>query len=135
MFIPVVIHKDEGSVFGVTVPDIPGCHSWGDTMEQALENTRDAIYGHVETLLKAGAKVDIHVSHMADLKQSGAYADAECWAMLELDLSRLDATPERVNISLPRFVLHRIDEYIASRRETRSGFLARAALAEIAKEG
>jgi len=24
----VAIHKDEGSVYGVTVPDISGCHSW-----------------------------------------------------------------------------------------------------------
>ena len=36
MFIPVAIHKDEGSVFGVSVPDVPGCFSYGDTVEDAL---------------------------------------------------------------------------------------------------
>ena len=26
---PIVIHKDEGSSYGVTVPDLPGCFSGG----------------------------------------------------------------------------------------------------------
>ncbi|MBC7858192.1 MAG: type II toxin-antitoxin system HicB family antitoxin [Burkholderiaceae bacterium] len=54
MEIPVVIHKDEGSVYGVTVPDIPGCHSWGETVDHAMRNVRDAIYSHVETLQELG---------------------------------------------------------------------------------
>ena len=33
MFIPVAIHQEKGSVFGVTMPDVPGCQSWGDTIE------------------------------------------------------------------------------------------------------
>jgi hypothetical protein len=33
---PVVIHKDESSDFGVTIPDIPGCFSAGDTYDDAL---------------------------------------------------------------------------------------------------
>ncbi|WP_166454887.1 type II toxin-antitoxin system HicB family antitoxin [Duganella aquatilis] len=32
MDIPVVIFKDEGSVYGVNVPDIKGVHSWSDTI-------------------------------------------------------------------------------------------------------
>lgn len=36
---------------------------------------------------------------------------------------------EKINITVPRRVLHRIDSYAASHGETRSGFLTRAALA------
>ena len=51
MFIPVAIHKDEGSVFGVSVPDVPGCFSYGDTVEDALKNAHEAVIFHVEGLL------------------------------------------------------------------------------------
>ncbi len=37
----------------------------------------------------------------------------------------LDNTLERVNISLPRRVLHRLDARARSSGETRSGFIAR----------
>lgn len=39
----------------------------------------------------------------------------------------------RVNITLPRRVLHAIDKHAARSGETRSGFLARAALDEMRK--
>ena len=32
MLIPVAIHKDTDSLYGVTVPDIPGCFSAGETI-------------------------------------------------------------------------------------------------------
>ncbi|WP_230939439.1 type II toxin-antitoxin system HicB family antitoxin [Burkholderia diffusa] len=38
----------------MTVPDIPGVHSWGETMGEAIENTKVAIASHVETLLALG---------------------------------------------------------------------------------
>ena len=50
MRFPVVVHKDEGSSYGVTVPDLPGCFSGGDTLDEALTNAQEAIAGHIETL-------------------------------------------------------------------------------------
>ena len=44
----VVVHKDKGSDFGVAVPDLPGCFSAGETMDEALGNTREAILCHTE---------------------------------------------------------------------------------------
>lgn len=35
--------KSEGGGWHVTVPDLPGCMSDGDTVEQAMENVEDAI--------------------------------------------------------------------------------------------
>lgn len=56
------------------------------------------------------------------------------WALVHLDLEKLDSKPERINISLPRFVLSKIDRYAAVRHKTRSGFLSRAALSLIEAE-
>ena len=35
---PVNIHKDDETGYGVTIPDIPGCFSYGDTQEEAILN-------------------------------------------------------------------------------------------------
>lgn len=127
MDIPVVIFKDEGSVYGVNVPDIKGVHSWGESIEGALKNVKEAITGHIETLLELGEPVEISQSTIETLQKNPDYAGG-IWALVDLDLDKLDSKPERINISLPRFVLSKIDRYANSRHETRSGLLSRAAL-------
>jgi hypothetical protein len=48
MQFPITIHKVEGNVYGITVPDIPGVHSWGDMraassgMSPYISNSRTA---------------------------------------------------------------------------------------------
>lgn len=132
MQFPIAIHKDDGSVYGVIVPDIPGCHSWGETIDDAIRNAKEAIYGHIETLLELGEQADFKASSVQDLIGQEDFAEA-IWAMVDVDLSELDPTPERVNVSIPRFVLRRIDSYTKSHHETRSGFLARAAMHALAE--
>ncbi|NRR30473.1 type II toxin-antitoxin system HicB family antitoxin [Oxalobacteraceae bacterium] len=56
------------------------------------------------------------------------------WALVNVDFAKLDSKPERINISIPRFILSKIDRYAESRHETRSGFIARAALQLIETE-
>lgn len=133
MEIPVAIFKEEGSVYGVNVPDIKGCHSWGDTIDEALRNAKEAIYSHVETLIELGEQFEISQSKIEALSQNADYAGA-IWALVDVELERLDSKPERINVSLPRFVLSKIDDFTKARHETRSGFLSRAALQVIASE-
>ena len=91
---PVAIEPGtETEAFGVVVPDLPGCFSAGDTMEEAMAKTEEAIA-----------------------------------AWIKVDPAVLDDTLERVNISLPRRVLHRLDALARATGETRSGFIARMAL-------
>ncbi|MCL9852201.1 type II toxin-antitoxin system HicB family antitoxin [Ralstonia solanacearum P673] len=127
MQFPIAIHKDEGSVYGVTVPDIPGVHSWGDTIDDAVRNTREAIAGHLQTLVELGEDVDVTCSTIEDLATREEYSGA-VWALVDVDAEELDRTPERINVSLPRFVLKKLDRYAERRHETRSGLLARAAM-------
>ncbi|EEZ3329037.1 type II toxin-antitoxin system HicB family antitoxin, partial [Escherichia coli] len=42
MKFPVVLHKDPGSDYGVTLPDVPGCFSAGCTVDEALDNAKEA---------------------------------------------------------------------------------------------
>jgi predicted RNase H-like HicB family nuclease len=133
MLLPIVIHKDTESVYGVTVPDIVGCYSWGNSIDEAIMNAKEAIVSHLETKLELGEKFEISASAIEDLRNSEEH-DGAIWCLVDVDISTLDSKPERVNISLPRFVLHRIDEHVKKQHETRSGFLARAAINELAHE-
>lgn len=133
MEMPIAIHKDENSVYGVTVPDVPGCYSWGDTIDEAIKNAREAIYSHYEVLAESGETLNFKASRIQDLVVDDEYAGA-IWALVDVDASKFDSKPERINISIPRFVLKRIDRFAEARHETRSGFIARAALAMIAEE-
>jgi len=42
MKFPIIIHKDTDSDYGVTVPDLPGCFSAGDSYMDALESAQEA---------------------------------------------------------------------------------------------
>ena len=53
-----ILHQDRpDGPFGVTVPDLPGCFSAGDTLAEALENTQEAIALHIEGMLLDGDPV------------------------------------------------------------------------------
>lgn len=41
-----LVHKDEGTSYGVSFPDVPGCISAGDTFEEAVANAAEAPAGH-----------------------------------------------------------------------------------------
>jgi len=50
MIYRVIIEKGEDFGYVAHCPAIPGCHSQGPTMEEAIENIKDAIRGCIEAL-------------------------------------------------------------------------------------
>lgn len=53
----VVLIPDEGGGYVVEVPSLPGCYSQGETIDEALENIREAIELHIEDMIEAGEEV------------------------------------------------------------------------------
>lgn len=131
MFFPVVIHKDKKSDYGVTVPDLPGCFSAGETMEKALESAREAIACHLEGMLIDGEPVPDPGSIEAH-KKNPEYKGG-VWAVVPADLSKLSGKARRVNITLPERALAQLDRCAKEQGESRSGLLLRAALEYIAR--
>ena len=122
----IAIEHEKGSAYGVEFPDLPGCFSAGDTLDEALENAREAAAFHIEGILDTKGHVPVprSLDALAGLPE---YA-GRTWAVVSVDLSALSGKSKRLNISLPERVLRRIDEAAAKNGESRSGFLARAAL-------
>ncbi len=126
MRFPIVIHKDEGSGYGVMVPDLPGCFSAGDTLEDALTSSQEAILSHIEVLMMDGKAVPTTLpleEHQSNEDYAGGF-----WALVDADISKLSSKRVRVNVSLPARVLAIVDEAAKREGETRSGLLTQAAL-------
>jgi predicted RNase H-like HicB family nuclease len=52
----VLIYPDEGA-YSVTVPALPGCVTWGRTLDEAVASAREAIEGHIAALRETGQDV------------------------------------------------------------------------------
>lgn len=125
---PIAIEPgDDTQAFGVVVPDLPGCYSAGDTLDEAIDNAKEAIELWLETVIDDGGSVPQPQSiteHQANPEFSGWV-----WAVVPVDLAALSDKVERVNITLPSRVLRRIDAAAKAAGESRSGFIARRSLA------
>jgi predicted RNase H-like HicB family nuclease len=128
---PVYIDKDPGSDYGVTVPDLPGCFSAGSTVEEALENAEEAILTHMEGLLMDNEMIP-PPSTIEALKKRITSKNTT-WGIVGVDIGKLSKEVQRINISMPGHILSRIDAFALREGESRSGFLASAAIEYIAQ--
>ena len=53
----VVLHKAEESGYWAEVPSLPGCYSQGETVEETIANTKDAIESHLAVLKSEKKKI------------------------------------------------------------------------------
>jgi antitoxin HicB len=53
----VVLFREPDGRYSVSVPALKGCHTWGDTVPDALDNAREAITGYVEMLREDGEAI------------------------------------------------------------------------------
>ncbi len=121
----VVLHTDDGRRYGVTVPDLPGCFSGGDDIEDALESVLEAIDLHVETLLEEGGELPARqpiAAHQANPDYAGGV-----WAVVDAPVEKYFGPADKINITVPRLILARIDDYAKRHGMSRSGFLVEAA--------
>ncbi len=131
---PIAIEPgDETTAFGVVVPDLPGCFSAGDTLDEAISGAEEAAAAWIDATLDAGGAVPAP-STLESVRESPAFRG---WAVgvITLDPALLDDAAERVNITLPRRVLKRLDARARAAGETRSGYIARLTLAETPTAG
>jgi len=116
------------TAFGVVIPDLPGCFSAGDTLDEAVAGAEEAAAAWIDTALDAGEAIPAPTSLDA-MRRNPAYAG---WAfgVITIDPALLDDTTERVNITLPRRVLKRLDAQARAAGESRSGYIAQLTLEE-----
>lgn len=126
---PIAIEPgDETTAFGVVVPDLPGCFSAGDTLDEVMAGAEEAAAAWIDAALDAGEPIPAP----SRLDQVAASPEFKGWTfgVISLDPGLLDDTTERVNITLPRRVLRRLDAQARAAGESRSGYIAQLTLEE-----
>ncbi len=129
MYFPAAVFVEPGSAYGVALPDIPGCNTAGETLEEALANVQEAV-----ELALEGERGRLLPSPLDAHRDNPAYAGA-LWALVNVDLGFLDNRTVRVNVTLPAGTLEEIDRAAKGRGLSRSAFLVRAARRELSRAG
>jgi len=117
----------ETAAYGVVVPDLPGCFSAGDTLDEAVTGAEEAAAAWIDATLDAGGAVPAPSS----IEAVRARAEYAGWAfgVVAVDPAALDSRVERVSITLPRRVLLRLDAQARAAGESRSGYIAHLTMA------
>lgn len=129
MLFPIAIERgDDTHAYGVTVPDIPGCFSAGDTLAEAMTNAVEAIEGHLSVLCDDGSAIPV-ASDLDLAYKSHPELQGYAWAVVDVDVARFMGKTEKINVTLPGYLIRVIDEKVASagKFKSRSAFLAAAA--------
>jgi predicted RNase H-like HicB family nuclease len=125
---PIVIKQGtDKTAWGVIVPDLPGCFSAADSgIDEAIDNAKEAIELWIEAALDDAKDVP-KPSSISDLQKKKEFK-GYIWAIAEIDPALLSDEIERVNISLPKRVLARLDAKAKLAGENRSGYIAHMAI-------
>lgn len=119
-----LLRKDADSDFSVDFPDFPGCVTAGTSLEEARLLAAEALALHVEGLREDGEALP------APSALDAIMAEPENRAAVAFVVPVPEGPDPsvRVNITLNRSVLHRIDAHAKAHSMSRSAFLADAAL-------
>ncbi|WP_448207968.1 type II toxin-antitoxin system HicB family antitoxin [Azospirillum sp. sgz302134] len=124
---PILIEPGSAdTAFGVVVPDLPGCFSAGDTLDEAIDAAKEAAAAWIDAALDDGTPLPAP-SSLEAVRDLPDYAG---WTVgvIELDEVLFDDTIERVNITLPKRVLRRLDDLARAEGQSRGAFIARLTL-------
>lgn len=53
----ILLRKEPEGGYTVIVPSLPGCVSYGDTIEEAIEMAKEAIAAYIESLRQSGEEI------------------------------------------------------------------------------
>lgn len=113
----------------VAFPDFPGCVSGGESISDALIAGQEALHFHLEGMIEDNEPIPAESDNaalMELLNFSKEHGDDCKIAVVELEVP--DQEPARINVSLPRHILSKIDQYAKKHHRTRSAFLAESAI-------
>ncbi|MEI9423845.1 type II toxin-antitoxin system HicB family antitoxin [Mesorhizobium sp. Cs1299R1N1] len=117
-------------VWGVRVPDLPGCHGGGANPEEAIADATSAVREWVETRLAKGVSFP-KARTLADLLRADEIDSSAGESAVMIPVLIDSGRPVRANLSLDAGLLAAIDAEASRRGLTRSAFIASAAREKI----
>jgi len=122
-----LVHQEDGSAYGVQFPDVPGCFSAADDMNDLVNNAAEALSLHLEgeEMPTARSLTDIHTdSDVAKELAAGAF-------LIAVPVIALTGRSERINISMDAGLADAIKQTAKARKLNFSSYLADLARRDI----
>lgn len=126
-YFTALIHKDDGSAYGLTFPDLPGCFAAADNWDGIPAAAAEALDLWFEDM------PDVEPASLDDIRARDDVRSelAEGAVLMPVPYISADTALARANISIERGLLRAIDEVAKERGMTRSSFIASAARREL----
>lgn len=123
---------EENGAYSVLFPDLPGCQTCGDTLEEAFAMALDALAVHLQAMLEDDENIP-SPSGLEEALRKLCVLCGECSLdtpdaplMQLVPAPDLDNSLVRVSVSFRRSTLHQIDRKAEQAGMSRSAFLAAA---------
>ena len=134
MLYPAFLERCPDGSYGIGFPDVLGCVSAGDTVEEAIAQGAAALAFHLEGMAEDGEAMprpDSIERHRA----SADWQTADVWVLVDADPPQVASRAQRINITLPERMLAQIDAAAEREGVSRSRWLQRVASAALLRGG
>lgn len=126
-----VIHEEKG-VYGISFPDFPGCVSTAKSIDEAIFKGGQALGLHVAGMVEDGEPLPI-LRSVAQLRADPEFEDDFENATIAAVPVEFPRRAVRVNISIDKGLLERVDRAAESAGQSRSAYLVEAAKRRISE--
>ncbi len=123
-YFAALVDRAQDGTYGAMFPDVPGCYSSADTLEEMASMAEEALALHLEVLTENGLDMP-RPSNIERLTKPRGHKTM----VVLLVPARSAARPKRINITLDPRLTEEIDTVSANR----SAFIAEACRAELAR--
>ena len=122
-----VVNKQPESAWGIWFPDVPGCTSAADTLDDLFPNACQALKFHLEGMDAPRPRSSEEVMKLQDVRDDMARGAV----LMLVPLLSAENRKVRVNVTGNAYLVGAIDDAARQRGITRSAFLMQAARKEI----
>jgi predicted RNase H-like HicB family nuclease len=131
VFYPAFLEPSPDGGYGIFFPDIEGCASGGDDQKSALANAVEGLQGHLDLLREYGQPIPPPSGVISWPRWAGPRTKGVISVLVPAEIPEAAV---RLNITMDKGLLARIDRIAQAEGMTRSGFLAQAAREKLARE-
>lgn len=122
---PAVFEETSDGGYSVYFPDVAGCISAGENLEEAISMAKEALSLHLSEMINDGESTPI-----IDLNNAKEEAEGCLLMMIEPNPAIISRRTKehavRVNITIPQMLLERADRYAKAANINRSRLIAEA---------
>ncbi len=124
-----LIHEEAG-VFGISMPDFPGCISKANTLDDVILRGQQALALHVKGMREDGAFFPV-LRTLAQFQRDANLQDEMQSAIIVALPVHIPGKAIRINITMDEHLLDALDRAAQASGHSRSGYLAEAVRARV----